>query len=51
MSKNQFEPLFEDLEGVILEVPAISTLCPDWPLGINPHLESIQDEYVAWVHQ
>jgi hypothetical protein len=51
MSMNQFEPLFKDLEGVILVVPAITALCPDWPLGMNPRLESIQEEYWSWVHQ
>ncbi|KAF2468385.1 terpenoid synthase [Lindgomyces ingoldianus] len=50
MPRHQFEPLFEDLEGVVLVVPAISTLCPDWPLGINPHLESIQEEFFNWVN-
>ncbi|KAF2704365.1 terpenoid synthase [Pleomassaria siparia CBS 279.74] len=47
----QFESLFEDLEGAVLVVPAISTLCPDWPLGINPHLDSIQNDFWDWVHR
>lgn len=51
MPQHQFEPLFEDLEGTILVVPAISELCPDWPLGINPYLDDIQDDFVAWVEQ
>jgi hypothetical protein len=51
MPRHQFESLFEDLEGVIVVAPAISTLCPDWPQDINPHLDSIQDEYWNWVHQ
>jgi hypothetical protein len=51
MPTDQFESLFEVFEGATLVVPAISTLCPDWPLGINPHLDSIQDDFWDWVNQ
>lgn len=52
MPVNQFEPLFKDLEGVILEIPAVTDLGPPkWPLRINPHLESIKEEFWSWVHQ
>ena len=43
--------LFEGLEGSRLVIPCIEALSPDWKVGINPHLESIRNEYNSWVFQ
>ncbi|MCJ1404737.1 hypothetical protein MMC11_007963 [Xylographa trunciseda] len=51
LAQNPLRALFDGVEGQRIRIPSVDSLCPSWPVSVNPNLEAVRGEFTAWVNQ